>query len=572
MRKSLHFQQGTRSRVVPKKITPEIVTDARFLMLSVFEIERCWAYAMFLKSEAATDPRKRYHMISRLRKAASQARYLAELVQQVPACDAQANLELKAYIQWICGVLCFELRDWMKAKELLEASQNIYSGLAVTVDDELKGTYSARANELLPQIRYCAYNSGDKSAESDLRQLRSVAVEGSDVLAEDQLDELLRQVQATQAVSVTDVSWLGVTIPVKLEKARMAVLAVQEAATELEKCTTQQAKLAVYESILKTLVEGVASAREELRTLTPAENLSAAVKSKASQSSAGGEKLARTQRLYGYLQFLKLQKTIDRNLLHIEAAISGVPPEGRHADSIVTSSYHKPQELARLYDTLVQNLQEIVSLPGDIQERADVKAMLQAKVVAYKSFRCYYLALAYLHGEKFMESSTLLERCQVHANTSLQEFDDCDLSVETESAAVPGHTCAILKKQLGALIRQADAEVLTCKAGRMLELAGGDTEETHISASEQKEPLVNRLEEYLPEKVMEKKLLNNSAPLVPFPPAFEPVPAKPIFFDLALNHISFPSSSSNVNGSGALSSITGLMRGFLWGSGETSKK
>ena len=108
MRKSLRCQQGTRSRVAPKKLTPELVTDARHLILAVFEIERCWAYAMQLRAEANSEPRKRFHMISRLRKGAKNAQLLGEVMANVPMCGAQTKLELTAYIQWITGILHFE--------------------------------------------------------------------------------------------------------------------------------------------------------------------------------------------------------------------------------------------------------------------------------------------------------------------------------------------------------------------------------------------------------------------------------------------------------------------------------
>lgn len=108
MRKSLRFQQGTRSRVVPKKLTPEMVTDARQIILAVFEIERCWAYAMQLRSEANSEHRKKFHMISRLRKAAKNAQLLNEIMNNVSCCGAQTKLELTAYIQWITGLVLFE--------------------------------------------------------------------------------------------------------------------------------------------------------------------------------------------------------------------------------------------------------------------------------------------------------------------------------------------------------------------------------------------------------------------------------------------------------------------------------
>lgn len=111
---------------------------------------------------------------------------------------------------------------------MLEASQSIYSGLSTSVDDDLKSVYVGRISELLPQIRYCAYSIGDASAALDLKGLRRDNEEGDNLMVSDyQLEELLKQVQALQAVNVTEVSWIGLVIPVKLEKARLAVLACQ---------------------------------------------------------------------------------------------------------------------------------------------------------------------------------------------------------------------------------------------------------------------------------------------------------------------------------------------------------
>lgn len=102
--------------------------------------------------------------------------------------------------------------------------QQICTGLSTSVDEDLRAIYMARISEIMPQIRYCAYSIGDASAASDLHEMRA-GVEGT--LAEEQLDDLLKQMQALQAGSVTEVTWLGTTIPVKLEKARVAILAVQ---------------------------------------------------------------------------------------------------------------------------------------------------------------------------------------------------------------------------------------------------------------------------------------------------------------------------------------------------------
>ena len=48
-----------------------------------------------------------------------------------------------------------------------------------------------------------------------------------------------------------------------------------------------------------------------------------------------------------------------------------------------------------------------------------------------------------------------------------------------------------------------------------------------------------------------------------------PVACKPLFFDLALNHVAFPSLAANIETKKAAGSgITGLFKGFLGWGGE----
>jgi signal recognition particle subunit SRP68 len=58
-------------------------------------------------------------------------------------------------------------------------------------------------------------------------------------------------------------------------------------------------------------------------------------------------------------------------------------------------------------------------------------------------------------------------------------------------------------------------------------------------------PIVERLEEYPVEDVDLTKLVN-------FPPRLQPIPVKPLFFDLAWNYIDYPGrATSKVNGAPA---------------------
>ncbi|CAH8875215.1 unnamed protein product [Trichobilharzia szidati] len=586
MRKSLHFQQGNRSKVTPKKLTPDIVTDPRFIILAVFEIERSWAYAMQLKAESATEIRKRFQMCSRLRKAVARAELLCSMEDDLSLLDAQTKLELRAYRQWIRGILFFELQNWATAKEHLESAQAIYDVLLQMVDEDSRSVYKSRIDDLLPQIRYCAHSIGDETAADDLQRMRNQASDGLTLLSELQLDQLLSQARARQASQVSEVDWLGTIIPVKSEKAKIAILTVKESESELIKAETPSAKLAIYESVLKSCVEAITSVRDELRTAVAAEpsvtgdkHKAAMVASTKSGQKLGSEKVSRLQMLYTYLQYLKLSKTIDRTLLHIEATIVGLAEGTQRRNNLATSAYSKPQELSRLYDTVVQNFQEIISLPCLIQEHNGLKDLLYAKMLSNRSYRCYYLALAYNCSKKYTECSALLMRAKHHAEKAITSLDTSTSTwTKSEEAVAPGPDPDCLAKSLHSLILQAESEDFACKAASMLD-TGEEAETVCVTsltptagADVSQKVLIDRLDAYADDKTVEKSFSNFVYPFVQLPPKFCPVPVKPIFFDLALNHINFPSLDDKIglkaNASSKSSGLTGLMRGWLWRGSE----
>lgn len=68
----------------------------RYLLLVLMEAERAWSYAMQLKQEANTEPRKRFHLLARLRKAAKHSEKLEKLCES-PRVDAKTKLEAQVY-------------------------------------------------------------------------------------------------------------------------------------------------------------------------------------------------------------------------------------------------------------------------------------------------------------------------------------------------------------------------------------------------------------------------------------------------------------------------------------------
>ena len=69
---------------------------------------------------------------------------------------------------WIAGLLCFELSDWVGAKTALTEARNIYDKLASIASVDDSSVYRSRMDEIVPSLRYCAYNIGDASAKMEL--------------------------------------------------------------------------------------------------------------------------------------------------------------------------------------------------------------------------------------------------------------------------------------------------------------------------------------------------------------------------------------------------------------------
>lgn len=81
MRKVLKVPQGDRRHFKRKDITPVMISEDKFLQVPLTMAERAWSYAMQLRQESNTEPRKKFHLISRLKKAATYSVQLQDLIE-----------------------------------------------------------------------------------------------------------------------------------------------------------------------------------------------------------------------------------------------------------------------------------------------------------------------------------------------------------------------------------------------------------------------------------------------------------------------------------------------------------
>uniref|UniRef100_A0A9L0J3Y2 Signal recognition particle subunit SRP68 n=1 Tax=Equus asinus TaxID=9793 RepID=A0A9L0J3Y2_EQUAS len=497
LRKTLNFKMGNRHKFTGKKVTEDLLTDNRYLLLVLMDAERAWSYAMQLKQEANTEPRKRFHLLSRLRKAVKHAEELERL--------------------------CESNRVDAKTK-------TIYEKLASAFTEEQAVLYNQRVEEISPNIRYCAYNIGDQSAINELMQMR-LRSGGTEGLLAEKLEALITQTRAKQAATMSEVEWRGRTVPVKIDKVRIFLLGLADNEAAIAQAESEETKERLFESMLSECRDAIQAVREELKP-----------DQKQRDYTLEGEsgKVSNLQYLHSYLTYIKLSTAIKRNenmAKGLQKALLQPQPEDDGKRS------PRPQDLIRLYDIILQNLVELLQLPGLEEDKAFQKE-IGLKTLVYKAYRCFFIAQSYVLVKKWSEALVLYDRVLKYAN-------------EVSSDAGPFRNSLKDLPDMQELITQVRSEKCSLQAAAILDASDSHQTETSSQVKDNK-PLVERFETFC----LDPSLVTKQANLVHFPPGFQPIPCKPLFFDLALNHVAFPPLEDKLEQK-TKSGLTGYIKGIF---------
>ncbi|CAF4097079.1 unnamed protein product [Rotaria magnacalcarata] len=219
IRKSLELTYGNHKKFQKPVITDELVAkDSRYLLLPLICSERAWAFAMQLKTEANTEPRKKFHLLSRLRKSVRHAEQLETLCNQQKTCDARTKLEVQAYTAVMNGHLKFEMQVWSDALQFYIRAQAIYDNLKTGVrSEDDKQMIDQRIDEITTNVRFCQYKTGDKSAARELRTIRNKAALDDPEMTRI-LDAFLNETHEQQTSSISEITWRQRKIQVTNEK------------------------------------------------------------------------------------------------------------------------------------------------------------------------------------------------------------------------------------------------------------------------------------------------------------------------------------------------------------------
>ncbi|WKY10537.1 hypothetical protein Q1695_002700 [Nippostrongylus brasiliensis] len=500
-----------KAKFVKKSLTEAEFVDERFIQLGVFEAERRWAAAMSDKMEMEDNPdklRKRQSMRMHLKRAVYHATALELLIRNSSRCDAPTKLEAQAYAAWLAGVCCFELRKWPEAHEFLKTARRVYERLAeATQNTTLANLYEKRCREIQPQIRLCEFSCADANAkpmDGMMNELMEIRAQGTDSEAVDRLIAEMRSKASCNDVVVVD--WGGFKSTVEDEKARQVVQGWRQVHHELAQCQTPKERMTLYEKQL-------ADTRDAL------ERISDLIRRKSSDNVDSTS----LQTIRSYLESLKMLGTASRYLALIENTKS--------------DKKTKPQDLLRLYDSVIEVYKELLQLPGVESDKSLTQA-IPAKIEYYRAFRCHYMAAAYAALSRFGEAGALFER-------ALQRAKESGILI----SKLKGNSYVVEETEdaLRTLVKEIEQARIASRAKRLAVAAGiaDDVDEKAARVIDDR-PLMDTLAEWRQWDVAGALREKRTIPVAEMPPPFILMPNKPIFFDLALNHVKMPDLSERL--------------------------
>jgi len=207
---------------------------------------------------------------------------------------------------------------------------------------------------------------------------------------------------------------------------------------------------------------------------------------------------------------------------------------------------HHPDDMVRMYETLLHGRAEIDRLIGPHRTPEEAK-LAAGELTLYKASRCYWLAQSFVAVPKWDQALALFERALQHHAKAKSDF-----------AALPNppaHNIEILaklEKEITTHRSRARAkaflEKLTqTKTNNDLNNNNSNNNNDNINNTSKSDntdkkssSLIAGLDTYDASFLAEKHLID-------FPPKLEPIPVKPLLFDLAIRDLTFPNLEARKN-------------------------
>ncbi|KAH9887752.1 hypothetical protein F4778DRAFT_786127 [Xylariomycetidae sp. FL2044] len=553
-RKKLHIATKSRGKFSKKgPVTAAQISESHdYLHLLLLTAERAWAQAMRYKAVHSTDTktitgRTRSHIISRLDKAARTAENLVQILSDKSASGAADTdiLEARAYASMIRGATQFEKQNWEPCLRSFSTARIIYSALSSTIKgDILKDLLSETID---PSIRYAAYQSKVPRTlaiptiarkafpSSDTSLVEKINALAPKLLKQSDSEARKGQVDAPNAPQT--ITWRSREVEIEDASIALALAAVDLATNQLaEKLASSDVVLpremaAAYDPVLIASQDAADATKHAIDEL------------KEEGVPQSDPRIQRLQITRTAVNYQMISWRIGRNRVlsgeHDGALLDSAPNTTRKSKKDATARKPKAvstgkkisrlREKVVLYDSTLQSLDSVRELPGVAADEGLVK-QLDAATKYFHSLKCLSIARSHLLTSQSLNALALIK----HA------FDECQQSTAffskhgSPSAESSPHNIDIRQSDIQYLNKLLKGELERSRAIVEIDNLRNKTKPT---ATQVKIPIIQRLSEYPPDGV-------DLEHIVDYPPKVEPIPVKPLFFDVAWNYIDYPGTAA----------------------------
>eukprot|EP00617_Octactis_speculum_P026972 CAMPEP_0185745674 /NCGR_PEP_ID=MMETSP1174-20130828/4077_1 /TAXON_ID=35687 /ORGANISM="Dictyocha speculum, Strain CCMP1381" /LENGTH=599 /DNA_ID=CAMNT_0028419843 /DNA_START=22 /DNA_END=1822 /DNA_ORIENTATION=- len=516
VRKSINFTYGRGRNFVKKEITAENAQPAH-LMILLLNTERAWAYAMQLKqtmNRGESENHLANHMLRRFTKAVKWSTALEQLSGNLA--DGRTCLEINAYASWMSANLYVEQEAWSKALENFTTAHRICEELGKVGSLEQQDLFTQRSEEITQSIRYCNYNMGSDKGEGGVAEAMADGGMQSSAELEAQLDAVTAS--TASAVDNKDMmEWRHHKIPIHDEDLRKQVVKAKEVDRNLDTTALEERKESQYFKVINAYDDALHTLSTKLDKLSEV---------------SGGAKAEAMRRdlslLTGALSYLKLSRMLERN----KQLATGLRATWR-AETLARAggANARPEDIVHLYDAVGQIYQDMIKLTG-VEDDDDLMDEFQAKMMLNRACRCFFLAETYSNNSRPSDALALYNHANNIAIAAADQLETLRPEDETEAKSVEQEL-----EQVRELQSEAAGARSRVQAQAFLRSQDSKSnDETTVDDRVIIRSLQERIHIYDAPRDNDRDTLVVAA----VPPAFRPVQCKPILFNKAHDHLTFP--------------------------------
>lgn len=572
LRKRLGATTPKGRKYSPKApITAEnVAANIDWVQLLLASAERAWASAMSMKSTQSTENTQKplpgstkKQIVSRLNRAIAYAENLVAVLNESDAKTSKPDtLEAKAYLFMLKGSLDFEKERWQACLRNYSLPRLTYSTLGKSgKSDVYKDLLSSVVD---PSLRYASYKlkmprtkpveeiaiesfpSNEADVKKSLISLDSQAFQTAKEAAESRAgaqDVPTHITWRTRKVKLEDA-----TISEALGRAHMGEKLLADKLKSYREGKTSAADLAAsYDDVIEARQDAVDATKSAIDELL------------MEGVDAGDARIQSLQITRTAVNFAVIEYRIGRNRV-----LCG-PSDGLRFDSEQKKQASKPtkaelsgssksestgrqlsrlRERTALYDSILQSLDAVKELPGVVADEAFVQE-LDDKHAYFRALKCLAIGRSQTLNGHVAEALALFARALQLAETASSRLTP---SFDSDSSIAK---LQLSKEDLSGATAHLRSLVIRHRALTELKnLSSTPTTAVRTTQPSSSRPLAETLHHNIYHDSVDLKNLVN------YPPKLQPIPVKPLFFDLAWNYISYPGHGKESTGTAAVSAST----------------